>query len=243
MLINLFCEVLKESGSPVPVVRGLFEEGDPIDANSSIATWRTSSWRCVTRGLYLVCGECAHEPRRESCQDGSRVHSNRDPGGVRSARREGIPQALRREGGNPRLCREEGASLQEAPRAERPERRSRAASSVAANVEHMWRTPGRSRSTRMLDRVPACRPHELELAWPRWGNGARRRSSRRSANFLFEVTSCPDHALARPQLRTHEHAQLHSCALCRGLFPAATVRFERNQTRRCFVAVVDLGEP
>ena len=36
MLINLFCEVLKQSGAPVPVVRGLFEEGDPIHANSSI---------------------------------------------------------------------------------------------------------------------------------------------------------------------------------------------------------------
>jgi len=36
MLINLFCEVLERSGTPVPGVRGLFEEGDPIHANSSI---------------------------------------------------------------------------------------------------------------------------------------------------------------------------------------------------------------
>ncbi len=36
MLINLFCEVLEQSGTAVPVVRGLFEEGDPIHANSNI---------------------------------------------------------------------------------------------------------------------------------------------------------------------------------------------------------------
>src|SRR5213078_3458536 len=34
-----------------------------------------------------------------------------------------------------------------------------------------------------------------------------------------------------------------ACALRRGLLPAAAARLERDQPRRCVLAVVDLGEP